>query len=112
VTKFQRYHKKHPWAKHLNSARRRCNDPKHRAYPWYGGRGIKCRLTIEEVRDLWIRDGAGKLKKASLDRLDSKKDYTFENCRFIEFVENVSAPARWLLKKDPEYEHFAQQGAE
>lgn len=56
----------------------------------YGGKGIECRLTHQEVKRLWERDEAWKLDRPSLDRVDPAKHYTFENCRFIELEENIS----------------------
>ncbi len=37
---------------------------------------------------LYYRDGADKMKKPSIDRIDNNGDYTYENCRFIEMAEN------------------------
>lgn len=45
-------------------------------------------ITKEEVKYLWDRDKADKLKAPSIDRIDSSKGYLFENCRFIERSEN------------------------
>ena len=77
--------KREPWYRAWVAARYRCNNPKERNY---GAKGIRCLITKDEVKFLWNRDGADNLKQPSLDRLDSKKDYTLSNCRFIEFDEN------------------------
>jgi hypothetical protein len=77
-----------PWRISLYAARTRCSNPNHVGYCRYGGRGIRCLLTEADVKHLWIRDNAGGLKKPSLDRIDNKKDYTLENCRFIELSDN------------------------
>ena len=66
----------------------RCTYPKHIAYKYYGGRGIKNLLTFEELKTLWERDGAIQMKKPSIDRMDNAGHYVFENCRFIEQSEN------------------------
>ena len=83
-----KYRATHPWASSLMNARTRCNNPKASNYHRYGGRGIKCFLTQEEVRLLWDRDEAASLKWASLDRIDGDGDYTLSNCRFVEHSEN------------------------
>jgi hypothetical protein len=95
--KWQLYRASHPWANHLRWARRRCRDPKHSAFKFYGGKGIGCYLTVQEVKTIWERDKAIKLSQPSLDRRDSSKPYCFENCRFIELFINTSKPHKRSL---------------
>jgi hypothetical protein len=73
--------------------RSRCEKPTHRAYPWYGGRGIKCLWS--SFQDFY-EDMAPALEKAtksfpgerlSLERINVEKDYTKDNCKWI--------PLRW-----------------
>jgi len=90
VEKNDRYRKNNPWASSLSNARKRCNYKGHALYRCYGGRGIKCLLTIAEVKSLWERDGAANMVRPSLDRKDNDLHYTFENCEFIELTENIS----------------------
>lgn len=78
-----------PWLSHLTDANTRCNNPKFIRYYRYGGRGIKCLLTKDEIRELYIRDKAHLLKTPSLDRIDNDGNYTFDNCRFIEKIKNT-----------------------
>ncbi len=61
------------------------SDPK---YKYYGGKGIKNYLTREDLLLLWNRDWADLLKQPSLDRIDGTKDYTIDNCQFIEMNDN------------------------
>ena len=93
------YRARKPWARPREYARRRCNDPHHREYKGYGGRGIKFNLTMDEAERLFIRDQAHLLTKPSLDRIDPDGDYTFANCRFIELRDNIAAhrPAGTLV---------------
>jgi hypothetical protein len=58
----------------------------------YGGRGIKCDLTQEQVRQMWVRDGAENMIKPTLDRIDSDGHYTFGNCRFLPRLKNLRCP--------------------
>ena len=59
-------------------------------YYRYGGRGIKCKITSDEVRRLWIRDKAHLMKRPSIDRINNDGHYSFNNCRFIEIEKNIS----------------------
>jgi len=90
----RKYRREYPWLSHLYSARQRCNDKNHISYKRYGGKGIKCFLTPYFIYYLWERDKAYKLKKPSLDRRNSKKDYTIDNCKFIELSENSIKESR------------------
>jgi hypothetical protein len=76
------------WYKAWMNARQRCTNPNATKYEYYGGRGIKCFLLPCEAKELWERDKADLLKCASIDRIDPNGNYTFKNCRFIEFQEN------------------------
>lgn len=85
---MREYFKNNPWIQVLNWARRRCNNPHHSKFRWYGGKGIKCLLTKEDVKELWFRDHAYAMMQPSLDRKKTDKDYTLDNCRFIELNKN------------------------
>lgn len=85
---IKKYESGKPWLKTLANVRQRCNyvnDPK---YQNYGGKGVKCFITLKEIETLWFRDKASEMVQASIDRKDSNKDYTFDNCQFIEMDEN------------------------
>lgn len=77
-----------PWMKSWTMAKQRCNNPKNPDFKRYGGRGIKFLLTKEECLKLWNRDKGWLLKRPSIDRKESNGNYTFDNCQFIEFVDN------------------------
>ena len=83
-----RYHELKPWMRTLSGARSRCRNERHKQYHRYGGRGIKCLLTAEQIEFLWVRDGASKMKRASIDRIDNNGNYEVSNCRFMEQPEN------------------------
>lgn len=99
---------KKPWIVHLYNARTRCLRPSHKMFYRYGGRGIKCLLTPGDIEALWKRDKADELLRPSLDRIDSNKDYVFDNCQFIELRENLSRAA---LKMPKSSEHERRQFA-
>lgn len=67
----------------------RCENPNTKRFDRYGGRGIKCRISYGQLCQLWERDKAWLLERPSIDRIDNDGDYTMENCRFIEHVENI-----------------------
>lgn len=73
----------------LNTIKWRC-----RVRPRYAGRGITCELTLDDMAILWVRDNADQLHRPSIDRIDNDGSYTRENCRFIEFAENVRRGVR------------------
>lgn len=71
----------------------RCGNPLDKKYKFYGGKGIKVEMNKVDLVRLWKRDGANKMKVPSIDRIDSNKNYTFDNCRFIEMKKNLER--RW-----------------
>lgn len=78
-----------PWYQAWYNAKQRCLNPKNPSYQYYGEKGIKFFITINEVKQLWFRDKAYLMDKPSIDRIDNDESYIFENCRFIELSENV-----------------------
>jgi len=67
----------------------RCFNKKAQNYKYYGGRGIKCNISKNELIMLWFRDYAYLLKKPSIDRIDNDGNYEYSNCRFIEMSKNT-----------------------
>lgn len=88
---------KYPERYILKDIKDRCNNAKNQAYKWYGGRGIKCLITEEEIKELMIRDGYWDMEKPSIDRIDNDGNYCIENCRFIELSENISKDKKKIL---------------
>ena len=84
----QRIKEKYPWYNSYNNAKQRCNNINNPNYPWYGKKGIKFLLTKDECAILWERDKASNLKFPTIDRIDNDGDYTFDNCQFIENIDN------------------------
>lgn len=85
---YKRYALRKPWLKTLSNIRQRCGYAKDIKYGCYGGKGIKCFLTLSDLEFLWKRDGAESMLHPSIDRKDVKGDYSLDNCQFIEMTEN------------------------
>lgn len=96
MTKQARWHRRNPWVRYRSWAIRRCKDRKSKWFPYYGAKGIECRLTVEETKRIWMRDRAFELKRPSLDRVDPAGHYEAGNCRFIEF--DLNSRMAWDMK--------------
>jgi hypothetical protein len=81
--------KNHPWYKTYSHIQNRCNNPKCASYPRYGGKGIKNFLTMKDLEYLWFRDKAYLMDRPSIDRRNTKGNYTLKNCRYIELTNNL-----------------------
>lgn len=85
------YSKKDPTYKVWQGMRRRCREPQAQNYKFYGGKGIK--VCPEWDNDYFVfRSWAYEQGYASgleLDRIDSDKDYSPENCRWITKKANI-----------------------
>lgn len=88
-----------PWKFIFIDIKRRCTNIKRKDYKYYGGKGIKCLITSQEIKELWFRDKAYLMKQPSIDRKDNNGHYEFNNCRFIEMSKNIG-------KRNQEYKNF------
>jgi len=75
-----------PWKKYLGSIQARCNYPKN--HPAY--KNIRCRIAYKCLKKLWFDSKAYLMKKPSIHRIDSKLDYSIDNCCFIELSKNIA----------------------
>lgn len=85
-----RYVKENPWVKTMSHIRARVGKIS-------GYENIKNMITVKELKTIWLRDKAYLMEKPSIDRINSKGDYTFTNCQYIELSENCRKGAieRW-----------------
>jgi len=81
--------KDNPWAVSYISAKSRCTNPNNTAYSRYGGRGIKFKLTMLEIKELWFRYKAYNMKTPSIDKINNDGNYEYANCQFMERVDNI-----------------------
>lgn len=68
-----------------SSMKQRCNNPNHKHYKHYGGRGIGICKEWESDFDVfaeWAMEN-GYSDTMSIDRIDNDKGYCPDNCRFI-----------------------------
>lgn len=68
--------------------RARCNNPNHKAYPQYGGRGIKiCREwdDFASFREWALANGYR--EDLTIDRINNDEGYEPNNCRWASYVE-------------------------
>lgn len=72
-----------------NDMKKRCYNPKNKSYKWYGAIGIS-------ICDEWLGENGfinfynwslsnGYNEKYTLDRIDSSKNYSPQNCRWVEW---------------------------
>jgi hypothetical protein len=88
--RYEKLKKSKPWKLTYFTIRTRCNNSNIIQYKNYGGRGIKCLITEEELKKLWFRDKAYKMQRPSIDRIDNDGNYEYNNCRYIELSLNIA----------------------
>lgn len=70
--------------------RDRCYNKSVREYKWYGAKGIKIEYTMRQFVFWYIESvRSTPFKKPSIDRIDHSKNYSIENIRMVEWVENL-----------------------
>ncbi len=87
-----------PWIYIYYGIKQRCTNPNQSNYKYYGLKGIKCLITIEEIKFLWFRDKAYLMDKPSIDRENNDGHYILSNCRFIEMIKNISKAHKGKIK--------------
>lgn len=76
----------------------RCGRPTHKAWPNYGGRGVKvCAAWLTSFEQFWADMGPTYVRGLSLDRRDNNGDYTPENCRWVTCKTQANNTRRNLL---------------
>ena len=73
---------KHPLYKLYHAMLDRCNNPNHKAYSYYGGRGIKVCRRWQGTRGFsnFLEDMGNKPENLTLERRDNSKGYNPNNC--------------------------------
>lgn len=84
----QERRKRCPWIRTYETIHNRIRQAKNGRYRQRAYTNVRMLMTPSDLKELWIRDKAELLKSPSIDRKDSKGDYTKDNCRYIELLEN------------------------
>ena len=68
------------------SLRNRCNNPNHPDYEKYGAKGISYPDKWDDFEVFWEEMKDGYSDDKTIDRIDSQKNYSKENCRWIDYA--------------------------
>ena len=90
----QRRYSNEPWLRTFEGIRCRLRQARRLRYKQLRYIGIKMLMTRDDLKNLWIRDNAALMENPSIDRIDPNGDYSVDNCRYVEMIEN-----RRLVKK-------------
>lgn len=75
--------------------RERCSNPKHTQYRYYGAVGITVCDAWNEYKNFVSDMGEPPEKHMQLDRIDHKKGYCPENCRWVTPSQNCANRRGW-----------------
>ena len=67
----------------INNIKKRCNNPEADKYKWYGGRGIKCNFTFDELYD-WVIINNIDPRGLEIHRIDNNGNYVLGNIEFLD----------------------------
>lgn len=85
----RRYRELNPWTKYYGYAYRRKSQI-----------GTSFNMKIADFKTLWFRHEAWKLKRPSIDRINPRKGYALDNCRFVEESLNKKLGSDEFVRRD------------
>ena len=76
----------------------RCNNPKHKYYKNYGGRGITVCEEWLDIRNFvaWAESTHPNMEGYTLDRIDNDKGYSPDNCRWADVITQASNKSKQI----------------
>lgn len=83
---------------------KRCESPKDKSFPSYGGRGIKVSPEWHDFMQFWDDMGATYQEGLSIERIDVNGNYEAGNCTWIPFSDqykNRRPPPEWRITGRP-----------
>lgn len=91
----------------------RCNNPKNKAYKYYGAKGIRVKYGSREFTTWYLKQAKNRKyqSKLTVDRIDTFGHYEFSNIRLVYKAENTAESNR-RTKAKPIRVFLAQSGLE
>lgn len=80
----------------------RCTNPKHRAWPNYGGRGVQvCERWLASFGNFWVDMGPTYREGLTIERLDNNAGYAPENCAWVTYSRQARNKRTNVMLKTP-----------
>ena len=87
--KARKYYATHPWAITLSGIRTRLKGSQKRYKKSYLDKGTKNYLSLNDLKNMFYRDKAYKMRKPSIHRKDNNGHYSIGNCIYIEHADHA-----------------------
>jgi len=113
ISKVAKGHSKERLYRTWGKMHKRCSDPKHDRYKWYGAKGIS---VCDEWKDFLVfREWAqanGYNDELTIDRINSKGNYCPENCQWVDMKVQANNRSNNRIIRYNEIDYTVSQLAE